>query len=238
MKKEQILRILLLAIIGTVLMLGFEILFNIDSISNAITNWVASQNTWLIYIAIWLIMFLQVSVIPIPAIIVITAAIGAGVLRTDLGLAMFGLPETWLFILVTMFAYMLGACISYLVGRKWGRKAVKWCAGSEEDYDKWANFLGTKGKWPYAITVLLPVFPDDLLCLVAGSVKFDFSFFFFSNLIGRTIGLLTTLFSLVIIGAGGGSPIAMIAWIVALVLEIIGYIIIKFYKRKDKNKTV
>lgn len=63
-------------------------------------------------------MYLQVSIIPIPAIIVITAAIGANVLKTDLGLSMFNQGSTWIFIAVTMLAYMLGACTSYWMGRK------------------------------------------------------------------------------------------------------------------------
>lgn len=236
MKKEQLIKILITMIIATSLMLIFEILFDIPVISNSITNWVAKQNNILIYVSIFLIMYLQVSIIPIPAIIVITAAIGANVLKTDLGLSMFNQGSTWIFIAVTMLAYMLGACTSYWMGRKWGQKAIKWCAGSEEDYSKWVNFLSTKGKWPYFLTVLLPIFPDDLLCLVCGSVKFNFWFFFWSNLIGRLIGLITTLISLILIGAGGGSPLAAIAWGSALLIELVLFAILKILNNKNHSK--
>ncbi len=236
MKKKQIEKILITAMIATLLMFVFEIIFDIPVISNWISNWVISQNDWLIYLAIWIIMFLQVTIIPIPAVIVLTASIGAGIINASLGLSMFGQGSVWIFIAVTISAYMLGAIIAYLIGRRWGRKAVEWCAGSEEDYNKWSNFLNKKGsKWLYAATVVLPIFPDDLLCVVAGSVKFNFSFWFWCNLIGRTIGLICMLGSLVLIGAGGSSPLAAIAWGVALLVEFILYLIIKF-KKKDKDK--
>lgn len=227
MKKEQLSKILITTMIMTALMLLFEIIFDIPIISNTITNWVANQNGVLIYIAIGIIMFLQVSIIPIPAMIVITAAIGAGVLKTSLGLNLFTQSSTWYFILATMIGYMVGVCVSYFIGRKWGRKAVKWCAGSDEDYDKWSNFLCQKGKWPYALTVLLPCFPDDILVLCTGAMKMNFSFVFWVNLFGRGIGLITTIFSLVLIGAGSGSPLALIAWSVALFIELIAFIIVK-----------
>ena len=41
--------------------------------------------------------------------------------------------------------------------------------------------------------------------------------------------------SLVLIGAGGSSPLAAIAWGVALLVEFILYLIVRF-KKKNKNK--
>lgn len=232
MKKEQLLKILITTMIMTALMLVFEIIFDIPIISDTITNWVASQNGFLVYLVIGLIMFAQVSIIPIPAMIVITAAIGAGILNTSLNLRVFCVINTWYFVLATMIGYMLGVIVSYFIGYKWGRRAVKWCAGSDEDYDKWSNFLSNKGKLPYFLTILLPIFPDDILVLCTGAIKMNFAFVFVANLIGRAIGLITTIFSLTIIGAGNGSPLALIAWSVALVAEIIVYLIVNYRKGK------
>lgn len=236
MKKKQLEKILIAAMIATLLMFVFEIIFDIPVVSNWISGWVMGQTSWLIYVAIWFIMFLQVTIIPIPAVIVLTASIGAGIIKASMGLAIFGQLSTWIFIVVTVSAYMLGAVIAYLVGRRWGQKAVQWAAGSEEDYVKWTNFLNReKSKWIYALTVVLPIFPDDLLCMVAGSVKFDFHFWFWANLIGRTIGLICMLGSLVIIGAGGGSPLAAIAWGSALLIEFIVYLVVRHKGKKDES---
>ena len=82
---------------------------------------------------------------------------------------------------------MTGVAIAYILGFKFGSKAVRWCAGSDEDYQKWIKVFNTKGKWYYALTVLLPVFPDDILCIVAGGVKMNFGFFMIVNFICRFI---------------------------------------------------
>ena len=85
--------------------------------------------------------------------------------------------------------------------------------------------LNTKGKWWYALTVLLPLFPDDLLCLVAGAVKFNFAFYVVANLIGRSVGLIAMILTLQAIGSiGGGIPLMVIVWAVALIIEFIIYL--------------
>ena len=42
---------------------------------------------------------------------------------------------SWQYILLVMSAYMGGCILSYWLGRWFGSKAVKWVAGSEEDFD-------------------------------------------------------------------------------------------------------
>ena len=238
MNKRQVSKILLLATIATLVMFIFEIIFNIPVVSNGIQDWVQSVNGIYIFGAIWLITYLQVAIIPIPGIIITTATMGAGIIDTSLGLAIFGQWYTWLYVIVSITACLAGALTAYAMGRKWGRKAVTWCAGSSEEYDKWSAFLSKKGKIPYFATVLLPVFPDDILCLVAGSVRFDFWWFFWSNVIGRTIGLIATLFSLTVLGAGGGTPVAAIAWAAALVAEVIGLVILELLIKRDKKRAL
>lgn len=233
MNVEQLKKTLFVGIWTTALMLVFEILFSVPAVSEGIKGWVAGQDYTVVYIAVWLMMLAQCTFIPIPAVIVFTASIGAGILDTSLGLSIFLDGRVWIFSLVTITAYMVGATISYWIGRKWGKKAVKWCAGSEEEYDKWVKFFNKDtSKWVYAATVLFPIFPDDLLCIVAGSVKFNFRFWFVCNCICRYIGIPFTIAALVLLGIGGGGPLAIIAWCLALMAEIIGYLLLKY------NKTV
>ena len=238
MKKEQIAKILITMIIATALMFLFDVIFSIEPINNAISNWIINlgSSRWLMWLAIWIVMFVQVCLIPIPAVVVIEAAMAVGVIQPKLGvIAMFGTWDLWLFVLVTITAYMAGALVAYFMGYKWGTKAIKWCAGDDVDYEKWCNLLNEKGKWYYALTVLLPVFPDDLLCLVCGSVKFDFKFFAISNLIGRSIGLICMLAALALVNSGNGY-LSMIAWGIALIAEIVAYIIIKHKIKAEENK--
>lgn len=235
MKKLQLAKILRLGIIATTIMLLFEVLFSIEAISIGITSWVQGQKGIYIYGTIWLMMFIQATIIPIPSITIITASLGVGILNTQLGLkALLLNPNTWLYILIVLSAYMGGAIVTYWVGRLWGKKAIRWCAGSEEDYNKWSDFITKRGKWPYAATVVLPIFPDDLLCLVAGSVKFNFPFFVISNIIGRAIGLIVMVATLVIIGAGGGGWLTLVLWGISLIIQIIAERILT-YKVKQED---
>lgn len=214
MTREQIQRILKVCIIATVIMLIFEVIFSIPAINDFFKGWITSTSGWVVFLVIWLIMFLQCTILNIPAYVVLSASISIGIECMS-----------WQYLLIVITAYMAGCILAYWIGRWWGVKAVKWCAGSEEEFHKWSNVLNTKGKWWYALTVLLPLFPDDLLCLVTGAVKFDFIFFTITNLLGRTIGLITMILTLELIGSmGGGIPLMVIVWAVALIIELIIYL--------------
>lgn len=223
MKKGQIIRLLKVAMITTIILLVFEVIFSIPVINNFFLGLISGANGWLAYLFIWLIMFLQVTILNIPAYSVLSACTAIGMATLDIK-----------FISIVISAYMCGCITAYWFGRWFGKKAVKWCAGSEEDYDKWSSVLNSKGKWWYFLTILFPFFPDDLLCIVAGAVKFHFGLYIVMNFVGRTIGLVTTILTLKLITrVSNGFPFMVIVWAVALLAEVIAYIIL--VKRSKKN---
>lgn len=225
MKKEQILKILKVAIIMTLIILVVEIIFSIPIINNWFASLITSSKGWVVYLVIWFIMFLQTTVLNIPAYVVLSASVSVGINTLSV-----------LYIVVVLSAYLAGCLLAYWIGYKFGKKAVKWCAGSEEDYKKWSKVLNKKGKWWYFATVIFPMFPDDILCLVAGAVKFNFPFYILSNIIGRGIGLVTMLLFLELMGSmGGGFPYMVIVWAIALLVEIIIYFVLK--KKENKNES-
>lgn len=222
MTNEQITRILKICIIATVIMFISDVMFSIPAVINFFSNWVTSNTGWILWLLIWLIMFLQCTILNIPAYVILSACVSVGIQCLSVQ-----------YILVVISAYMAGCILAYWIGRWWGIKAVRWCAGSDEDFDKWCIVLNTKGRWYYALTVLFPFFPDDLLCIVCGSVKFNFGFFTIVNLIGRTIGLITMLLFLKLVGSlGGGFPIMPIVWIILLLGEIVAYY---YFKRRTNE---
>lgn len=218
---QQTINILKVAVIATAIMFACELVFSFDCIITPMTDWVTQLPSWALYLAIFIIMYIQV-LIPIPAYVVLNACVILGVLSLST-------MQGWGIVGVIWLAYMLGACTAWFMGYKWGTKAVKWCAGSQEECDKWCDFMNNKGKWYYAGTVLLPVFPDDLLCMVAGSVKMNFWFFILVNGVCRFIGLVCMVFTLTVLDImnGGGIPWAAIGWGVALLIEIILLVICK-----------
>lgn len=72
------------------------------------------------------------------------------------------------------------------------------------------------------------MFPDDLLCIVAGAVKLHFGFYSIANLIGRGIGLVVMLLTLKLIGSlSTGGYLMLWIWAGALIIEIISWLILK-----------
>lgn len=223
MKKDQIIRLLKVALVTTAILLIFEGIFSIPAINNFFTGLISGSSGWLAYLFVWLIMFLQVTILNIPAYSVLAACTSIRMKTLDI-----------VFISVVLSAYMVGCILAYWLGRWFGKRAVKWCAGSEEDYDKWSSVLNSKGKIWYFLTVLFPFFPDDILCLVAGAVKFNFGLYTIINFVGRGIGLVTTILTLGLINkVSDGFPIMVIVWAVALIAELVGYIILS---KNDKSK--
>lgn len=238
MDKRQIIKIIDVLLVAVIFMVIFEIIFAIPQVETSISSFIINlENRWLVWVAIWLIMFVQVCIIPIPAYIVLNAAVNIGIINTNMNLGdVFKGSDFWMLILITITAYMAGALVAYYVGAKLGKKAVLWCAGSEEDYDKWREVIYKKGKWAYAFTVLLPLFPDDLLCLVCGSMKFDFGFFIASNIVGRTVGLITMVSTLVIFDnmSNGAIPWSLILWGLVLAIMLVSYFILKQQIKKEE----
>ena len=226
MSRQQIDKLLKVAIVATFIMLVCEIIFAIPTVINFFSDWIKSSSGIYIYAIIWFIMFAQCTVLNIPAYVVLSASVSIGIKTLS-----------WEFLLTVITAYMAGCILAYWLGRIFGTKATKWCAGSEEEFEKWSNYLNTKGKWWYFLTVMLPLFPDDLLCIVAGSVKFNFGFYTLVNLIGRSVGLVTMVVTLELIGkiGGGNFPFMILVWAVALVLELCVYFI---NKKKMRQNTI
>ena len=224
MKREQIIKFLKLGIFTTLFLIAIEVIFMIPSVRDFFEGWLQNSNGWVLWVVLWILSFLQCNILNIPAVSIlqISVLIGMDVL-------------SWQYISIIMSAYMCGCILSYWLGRWFGIKAIKWVAGSEEDFNKWSDFVNKKGRWWYFATVLLPLFPDDILCIIVGSFKMNFGFYTIVNAIGRTVGLVTMLLVLKYIGiASSNIPFMLIIWCVGLVAEIIAYIVIK--SRKEKNE--
>ena len=222
MTKQQITKILKVSIVATVIILAFEIIFAIPVVNAFFSHLITSSNGLWAYIVIWLIMFLQCTILNIPAYVVLSASISIGLNCLS-----------WEYLLTVITAYMSGCVLAYWLGRWFGTRAVKWCAGGEEDFEKWSNYINSKGKWWYFLTVLFPMFPDDILCLVCGAVKFKFWFYFVANLIGRSIGLVCMILFLQGVGSiGGGFPFMIIVWAVILIGEMIGLWVLRTNLKK------
>ncbi len=130
-------------------------------------------------------------VLPIPALLFYLA-----------GTAIYGPLYSFV---ISYLATIVGSFIAYFIGKVLGRKVVYWCVG-ESTALKYEKMLGSKGYMLFAIMQLLPFFPDDVLCMLAGLVSMKLSVFSLIILLIRPIYILLACF------LGTGNLIPFSGW--------------------------
>lgn len=245
--QSQITKLLYALIVCISLLLVVEIIFQIPVVNNAFSTDALSNNmsnNKIVWLVLWLLMFAQVTIIPVPAMPIYVFCNRTSLVANGSELLDLFSFRTLFFILFVTSACIAGAVTAYALGKLGGRKAVKWIAGDEEDYNKWSKALNCKaGKYIYTATVFLPLFPDDILCLVAGALKIDFKFFLISNILGRIVGSFCLLIFLRIPylstffqgTAEGEIPYTIIIYGIIIVVTIILLIIQKCLLKKNQK---
>lgn len=187
----------------------------IDSVED-LQELIDSRGSFWAPIIFIVLQMLQVFLLPLPGVL----TVGAGVL-------LFGAWETCLYSYIGIF---LGSLIAFAVGRVIGYRAAAWLVG-RESLDKW--LLKVKGKDRRLLTVMfiLPIFPDDILCFVAGLSTMSWKYFIVTQLIARAISVVATSASV------AGMVIPYDTWWGILCWVIVGLAIIAlfilFYKKGD-----
>lgn len=231
-KKRKIIRsIIVTVIIVAIVVLAYYILVwtgvweYINSVDK-IRELILSLGFWGRF-AFVLLQFLQVTFLPIPSTI-----------STLAGVLIYGPLQA---ALLSLAGIMLGSILAFWLGRQFGRKLVVFMVG-EETCKKWTDFL-TNAKYSFVVMMVLPIFPDDVLCLVAGLTNMTWKFFVLTNLIARPIGIFMTCY----IGSGELIPYhgwGLVAWAFIIVfVAILLYLTFKyrpqienFLKTKFKSK--
>ena len=110
---------------------------------------------------------------------------------------------------------------------------MSWIVG-KDNADKYSQIIRNRGGFFLALAFLLPMFPDDILCLIAGISNMSFKKFFTITLITRPIGVICMAY----FGSGKLIPFTgwgMYAWIGILVVAVaLVYII---YRWQDPMQT-
>ena len=171
------------------------------------------------YLIFFAIQFLQATFLPIPAMV-----------TTITGTLIFG---PFVAFLISFISVMAASLFSFFLGKKFGKKFIVWAIG-ESDFQKWSQIL-TKGKYGFFLMMLFPLFPDDILCLVAGAATtMTYKFFIITNLITRPIGILAICYlasGQLIPFSGWGIPV----WIILAILCVAAIILSFKYQNKIEN---
>lgn len=159
--------------------------------------------------------YLQVIILPIPSFVTLVA-----------GTALFGAVKCFIY---SFIAIVLGSLTAFFIGRFLGYKAVAWIVGKDA-LDNWQKKLKGKDNFILTAMFILPLFPDDILCFIAGLSSMTTKYFIFMIIIARAIAISTTCFSFDFIPFNTWWGI--LCWILIAALVIAMFII--FYKNHDK----
>ena len=142
------------------------------------------------------------------------------------GVALFGPFQATLY---SLLGIILGSYTAFFIGRKFGNKAATWLVG-EDTLLRWQKKLKGKDNLVLTIMFLLPMFPDDVLCIVAGLSSMSTRYFLGMITIARVIAIVTTCYSVNIIPLNTWWGILI--WVGLLAVFTLAFILI--YKNMDK----
>ena len=159
--------------------------------------------------------FLQVVILPVP-----------GIVSTAVGVAIFGAFWTAIY---SVLGIVLGSFVAFYIGRRWGNKAVAWLIG-EDTLSKWRKKLKGKDNLFLTLMFILPLFPDDVLCFVAGLSTMSNRYFAIMIICTRVLSIYATCYSVDFIPFNTWWGITI--WVMLFVIVIIAFLL--FYKHADK----
>lgn len=161
---------------------------------------------------------LQCIVIPVPTTLTVLV-----------GTAIYGPFVAFLYATIGV---IIGSSIAFVIGRYCSRPVINWIFGKEK-IDKYQNILKNRTGIILFLTLILPLFPDDLICMLAGISEISYPKFLIISIIARSVGLAMISF----FGSGKIIPFSgwgIIAWIAIAIVSLI--VVIIAFKKREKIK--
>lgn len=193
--KKQILQLLLVLGIGVVISAIFLLIFFLtgviyfeDGFKFNASLFDALRNNPLLYVV-------YVFVEAIGATLLCMNPVGSGVF-VWLGIALFG--ANWKCFLAAFSGCFLSYIMIDALGRFGGARLVKRIVG-EEEYKQIEDLINKKGYTYIPLCYILPIAPDDMICLVVGTLKFNWLFHMLAAFVGKAVGIATVVFGVSLI---------------------------------------
>lgn len=135
-----------------------------------------------------------------------------------LGLAAGYLFGFWAGLLLALAGEGLGAAMAMVIGRLLGRHVVRRLVPQwvQEKFDAW---MARGGVWSFFLLTLLPAFPDDAICYLAGVTRLPLGKLLLACVVGRVpyLALLTFIGA----SAGWGTGVAYAALASGIVVAVV-----------------
>ena len=176
------------SVVTFLLLLAFDIIYVDDGMKFNVELFAAFKSTWygwVIFILLQTVLSMLLCVIP-----------GASMAFILLSKTLY--PVAWQSFLLSFSSVMICSAVMYLVGRFGGYALCVKLLG-EEDCERSLGLLRNRGTVYFPLMMMFPIFPDDALVMIAGTLKMSLKWFIPAIIIGRGIGICTIVFGLSII---------------------------------------
>lgn len=163
-----------------------------------------------------IINLLQCVIIPVPTTLTVLV-----------GTAIYGPLVAFIYATIGV---ILGSSISFLIGRYCSKPVIYWIFGKEKT-EKYQNILNRRAELILFLTLTLPFFPDDLICMMAGVSDIRYFKFLLISIFARGIGLATISF----FGSGKIIPFSgwgIAIWAIIAIMVVVG-LVVAFKKREQ-----
>lgn len=184
--------------------------FNLDLFGAFKSSWYG----WIIVIVIQTLLSMLMCVIP-----------GAAMAFILLSKAIY--PIAWEAFILSFASVMIASTVMYLIGRSGGYRICEKVLG-REDCEKSLSLLRDKGTVFFPLMMMFPVFPDDALVMIAGTLKMSLKWFIPSIVMGRGIGIATIVFGLSLTSYFT----TVWHWIIFILVAIAGIFLLFFFANK------
>lgn len=174
----SVLSLLLLSAFGIVSFEGGELNLNHDLFDDFMNSWYG----WVILIALQVFITGFLCFIP-----------GASMAFILLIQTFFAVA--WKAFALAFTGVILSSVTMYLIGRIGGYRICEKLLG-EEDCKKASDLLNHKGVVYFPLMMMFPIFPDDALVMIAGTLRMSMKWFIPSIVVGRGIGVAAIIFGL------------------------------------------
>lgn len=207
--------IIIVALIGIIIYATSSEIMDIMTSIESFKNYIDGFGNKAI-IVFFIIQFMSVVIAPIPSNI-----------STVAGGVVFGIWKTFI---TSTLAVILGSMLVFMLSRKFGKPITDKFVSSKIA-NKYGEFIESKSEILLTAMFLLPFFPDDSICFLAGLSKIRWNRFFIIMLLTRPWGLLVSS----VLGASN-IVIPWWGWIILVVLVVLFFLLTQKYGDKIEDK--
>lgn len=225
--------LMLFSVLAAILLIAFDVLYYDGGIQFNIHIFDSFTSSWA-----GILLFFVLQVI---CTTVLCFLPGTTMMFIVLGQTLF--PEPIKAFLIVFSGVVVSSTAMYLTGRFGGYRLCVKMLG-REDCDRSIDLLRDKGTVFFPVMMLFPMFPDDALVMISGTLKMKLSWFFPSIILGRGVGVATIIFGLSIVPFEKFTePWHWVAFIALCAIGVVGIFLgaLKFNKfmqnRKNKEQT-